>query len=101
MSRNIRRNYRRDSSLHRIWPWVKQWRGIYFLFWHESITHAYLVVEDLSGDLCTPDKIKRMPLAQVIQDIWVHYCLGDSEEASLYEIDLTELPNGLLPTDDP
>jgi hypothetical protein len=75
-----------------VWTRVPLWRILDFMFWHEMISDAYLVVEDTSGDVADCAAMRTAALSDVLGEIWWNYGYNSSEDPAIYRIDLSCLP---------
>jgi hypothetical protein len=75
-----------------VWPWVPQWRCINFMFWHEDLVDAYLVVENTSGDMALSEQIRFALLTEALEEIWWEYCYKSSEDPVIYHLNMMQLP---------
>jgi len=80
-------------SPENVWPRVPQWRCLNFMFWHEFIWDAYIVIEHTSGDSALVADIRRVSLTEALRDLWLNYSWTQhTEDPAIYSIDLARLP---------
>jgi hypothetical protein len=49
-----------------VWTRVPEWRCLCFMFWHEEISDAYLLVEHFSGDAAGVEDVEQASLTEVL-----------------------------------